>query len=380
MLNSSVKKRKPSTTPRQSNIELLRIFSMIIIIGHHFSVHGGIIFPTNVININRLWVQFIQMGGKIGVDIFIMISGYFLITSEKLKCSKVLRIWLQIFTYSVVTYLLLTASGMVPFSLNELMYSLLPITFSGWWFASGYFVLYLLFPYINTFLKALSIHSYQRFLVLLTVIWCIIPSFLSIPWQCNTLLWFIYLYALAGYIRLYIRSTSITAKKSFMIAGILILLTFLSVVAVDVLATRNPSFATYTDYFYDMQRLPVLLISLFLFLGFSHLNIKYIPAINIISSATFGVYLIHDNYRTRTLLWNTLFKVDTYADSKGLILYSILVIFTIFIVCSCIELLRMYLIERRYLPLLNTISKYIEKAINWFFSLKFFETKQGSAH
>lgn len=56
---------------RQSNIELLRIIAMVMIVGHHFAVHGwegG--FPYPSISVNRLWIQFIQMGGKIGVNVF----------------------------------------------------------------------------------------------------------------------------------------------------------------------------------------------------------------------------------------------------------------------------------------------------------------------
>ena len=62
---------------RQSNIELLRIITMFFIVAHHFAVHSGFDFPVNTISINRLWIQFIQIGGKIGVDIFVLISFVF---------------------------------------------------------------------------------------------------------------------------------------------------------------------------------------------------------------------------------------------------------------------------------------------------------------
>ena len=51
---------------RQSNIELLRIVAMVLIVAHHFAVHGGFDFPLANITVNRLWIQFIQIGGKIG--------------------------------------------------------------------------------------------------------------------------------------------------------------------------------------------------------------------------------------------------------------------------------------------------------------------------
>ncbi len=76
---------------RQSNIELLRIISMILIVAHHFSVHGGFDFSSTSFSVNRLYIQFLAMGGKIGVDIFVIISGYFLITSNKINIAKVLK-------------------------------------------------------------------------------------------------------------------------------------------------------------------------------------------------------------------------------------------------------------------------------------------------
>lgn len=97
--------------PRQSNIELLRIVAMLMIIAHHFVVHGGFEFSTDTITANRLWVQFIQMGGKIGVNIFVLISGYFLISTPTVKLEKVLKLWIQIFTYSFLIFIIFVICG-----------------------------------------------------------------------------------------------------------------------------------------------------------------------------------------------------------------------------------------------------------------------------
>ena len=77
---------------RQSNFELLRIISIVIIIAHHIAFHGGFEYPTEVVSINKLWIQFLLLGGKIGVDLFILISGYFLISSTKVKINRTLRL------------------------------------------------------------------------------------------------------------------------------------------------------------------------------------------------------------------------------------------------------------------------------------------------
>ena len=64
---------------RNTSIELLRIISMIMIMFHHFAYHGNFEWNFNEVTLPHLWYDFILMGGKVGVDIFVLISGYFLI-------------------------------------------------------------------------------------------------------------------------------------------------------------------------------------------------------------------------------------------------------------------------------------------------------------
>ena len=360
---------------RRSNLELLRIIAMIMIVAHHFSVHGGFSFSADSITVNRLWVQFIQIGGKIGVDIFVLISGYFLVSSQSLKTNKVIKLWLQIFTYSILLYLIFTAFGIISFDKFELIDNLLPITFSRWWFASTYFVLYLIYPYINKLLNKLDKKEYQRLLVLLTICWCIIPTLTKHTVQSNNLLWFIYLYSLAGYVRVF----GVNTKSKWFspicisLSVLIILLTFLSAVLFDELGMKNEYFAKNATMFYGMQTLPILAISFLMFLGFLRLNIGYKRFINLIASATFGVYLIHDNAYMRSFLWTTVFANASHSESKNLILYSLFVIFLVFAVCTVLELLRIYVFEKKYMGFVNAFADAIDKKKEKFFSLRIFD-------
>lgn len=69
---------------RNSSFELLRIISLFSITICHFATHGGFCFDAQMVSIPRFWWYFIEMGGNFGVDVFVLISGYFLIT-EKYK-------------------------------------------------------------------------------------------------------------------------------------------------------------------------------------------------------------------------------------------------------------------------------------------------------
>ena len=135
---------------RESNIELLRIFSMFLIVLFHLGYHGIILSNTFIesnIYINNIYLYFINILGKIGVNLFVLISGYFLVTKKKYNYKKILLFWLQILLYSIIIYLVLT----LVFKNNSirLIEALMPLSYKKWWFATSYFILYLIYPYIN---------------------------------------------------------------------------------------------------------------------------------------------------------------------------------------------------------------------------------------
>lgn len=355
--------RKKDTVVRQSNIELLRILSMIMIIAHHVGVHSGFSFDAGI-HINEFWVLLLKIGGKIGVNVFVLISGYFLISAKSLKTSKVLKLWVQICSYCVLIYSVFVVCGFEPFNIKMLFEAFFPITYSKWWFASAYFVLYLLFPYINKLLTALDKKEYQKLLVLMAACWCIVPTFLEKSWQSNSLLWFVFLYALAGYLRLHMDVAALKNGKYIALSVVFTLLTYFSAVIIDMLSSKNSFFSAYVTYFYDMQRLPMLLISVTLFIGFLNLKIGYKPLINIISPSTFGIYLIHDDRLMRKMLWKTLFQNASYTDNEYLIIYTIFQIVIVFVVCAAIELLRIHIIEKMYVKWLDNFSNKIDSMLD----------------
>ncbi len=358
---------------RLSNFELLRIISMIIIIAHHFSIHGGFEFLAARMTIPRLWIRFLQMGGKIGVNVFVLISGYFLINTSKVKSSKVIKLWLQLLTYSVAIYIVFVIMGLTDFSIRVLIKSCFPVTFGGWWFASCYFVLYLISPFINKFLVTLDKKTYQRLLVLVFVMWCLIPTATCQLFESNNLLWFIYLYAIAGYIRLWHDTSKVPAFTYHVLTIGMVILTFSLIAVLDWLSLKSSFFVMYVTNLYEMQQFFILFISVCMFLGFKGLNIKYSKAINVVSTATFGIFLIHDNEYVRPFFWGELFKNATYSDTTFLIPYSIGVICLVFAVCACIELLRIHILEKYYMRLITKIEPAIDNSIDKFFSLKFFD-------
>lgn len=328
---------------------------MFLIVAHHFSLHSGFKFATETVSLNRLWIQLIQLGGKIGVNVFVLISGYFLVTSKHLRPEKILKLWIQIFFYSFIIVALFLIAGKESFSAKSFIKNFFPITFNQYWFASAYFVLFLLYPYINILLTTLKKSEYRKMLILLCVMWSVFPTFTKSQWQSNNLLWFVFLYSTAGYIRLHVAPESINSSKCIFYTLLLASLTFLSSVIFDVAGTRYASLAKYATHFYSMNKLPIFIISITVFLYFLKLKIKHSPFINHLAATAFGIYLIHDNSLCREYIWLELFKCNTFAESNWLIPYSVVVSVSVFAICSFLEALRIKFLEHNCLKVASLL-------------------------
>jgi len=360
---------KPKKRKRNSSIELLRIISMILIIAHHFAVHGGFGYKSEEILLNRFWIQFLAIGGKIGVNVFILITGYFLINSKKTKVIKLIKLVFQMLTYSYIGFALTLITKKEEYRGRLLVQHLLPISYGIWWFASCYVILYLLHPYLNVILNSISREKFKNLLLLVFTLWCFIPTISMYVWTFapsleilsynkSSLFWFVYLYSLAAYIRKYPIGEN-KGIKYVAVSFALYLIKWIITVILDVTDNKSDS-----NNLFEMNNLLILAISLALFIGFTNFTIES-SFINFVSATTFGIYLIHETGCIRTLLWKDIFKNKEYKHSKVLIPYSIFAIVTVFIGCSAIEVIRIYTIEKLTKKIMEFITKVLEKFLKY---------------
>ena len=346
---------------RQSCFELMRIVMMLLIIAGHFGSHGGFEFPSEGFCANRLWVEFFEVGGNIAVNVFILLSGYFRIQSRGPKTAKLIQLWLQLFFYSIGIYFVFVLAGRDPLSLGEIVRRALPVSFLKWWFASAYFVLTLFSPFLNRLLNSLGQKQYLRLLALMCFCWCVMPTVTGQYFESNNLIWFVFLYSLAGYLRLYGIRTRLSAGKLIALAAACVALNYLTVVLFGFLSRTHPYFADKVFYFYDFQRVPLLVISLLVFLGFSRLPLKPSRFIRTVASAVFGVYLIHDHEYVRYFLWLDLFRNREHAEDPLLILRFAGEVVLIFVCCILLELARIHLLEKKYMPAVSRAAEWINR-------------------
>lgn len=353
--------KTPKSENRNSAIELLRIVSIIMIIGCHFATHGGFEFDSQSITVPRLWWNILEMGGNFGTAVFVLISGYFMIENKtSIKWKKVLKFWGQIIFYSILLFFSAFAIGKGSFNPVTVIKAMFPITFSEWWFASTYFVMFLLHPYINKFLHSLAKNEYQTFLIFLFILWSVIPTITTSKYQSNALLEFIMFYSIAGYIKLYGLNKKLKSKHYFALWLLFTVITYLSCVIFILLGTKFPVFSDHSIYFYARNSVLTILRAVCFFMTFETITMSYYPFINKVASAAFGVYLLHDSNVLRPFLWKVVFKNASFQHSNWIILYSIGVVMLVFVVFTIFDLFRQWVFEK---PYMNLVNKYIDKIL-----------------
>ena len=358
---------------RLSNLELLRIVAMLLIVAHHFSLWGGgeVIFYPN--NLNHLWTQIVGMWGKLGVNLFVLITGYFCVRS-KFKISSLIYLWLTTLFYSLIFYCLALFWGH-PFHPIELIKVLFPLTFHEYWFISCYAMLFLLTPFINKLINILTREHYFYLIVGLGFLWSVLPTIFFHPslrgniWEFSNLAWFIYLYLCSGYYRIHIVDKGSKLGMNKILNSLVLLLVFsVFVVALCdyVIAQGYKNWSFWFDfYLFNQNNLFVFITSILVFAIFQQINIRYSKIVNFYAALMFGIYLIHENPYVRFWIWKTLWNVQAHLNMPTLkyIIWSSFSIIVTFIICSFIEYLRQKLFNCFYAKLYEIYLKPIDYKI-----------------
>ena len=379
---------------RNSNLELLRIIAMLFIIAHHlvtFALDG---LPFVADNLNTFVLYFITMFGKIGVNLFIFISAYFMIKS-KFTLRKLLILGGEVYFYSFL-FLAIGILFLTPgvLSIPTVGASLLPISHDLYWFVTCYIVLMLFSPFLNKFINGISKNTFIKVIILSVLLWSVFPTilppmtiypaqdvFIGNNFQYSPLIWFFVLYLIGSYIRLYVNVDKLTYNKlitGFVISVIIIFIGTWIFGFLDLNSTAHLYWSLpmtnildntlYMSFFYE-NKFFALTASIFLFLIFlkrKEFSNKYI---NYIAGSTLGVYLIHGNPVVGGFIWPP-FNFSSYYHSPYLILMGIAIPIIVYMVCSGIDIIRRLTIEKLWIWIVDTkldsvLSKWINDITNY---------------
>ena len=342
-------------TVRQSGIELLRIVMMLEIIAHHYVVNSGLldIISVNMLSSRSLFLLILGWGGKYAINCFIMITGYFMCKQE-ITLKKFLKLFLEIEFYNIVIYFLFLITGYDHFSIKNMVKAVLPVYSIGTGFLASYLIFFLLIPYLNILIKGMEERVHIRLIVLCILVFTLFPSFLKADVKIGYVGWFMVVYIIAAYIRLYPKKWFDNSRIWGIATIILLILSWGSVVACTWLSSYLGK-AAYYYFVNDSNKILALLPAITTFMYFKNLQLGYKKWINNISSTTFGVLLIHANSDTmRQWLWRDILGNAEVFYSEYFVIHAVLSVLGVYIICVMIDLIRLKWLEK---PLFRTLDK-----------------------
>ena len=284
---------------------------------------------------------------------------------KKLNMKHLFKLWLQVLFYSFFIYviLLIIPSFGTTFSLFQLIKSYLPVMSSSYWFFNAYLALMLLSPLLNHFIQHLNKEEHKKTIIILIILFSIIPTidFISDPFGSAYgygVVWFIVLYIIAAYIRIY----GLKIKHPFTIYTIITIAELLINILYQFPKSERIKFLFTLQTYYNSVFVLLGAISLFMFFMNLEINGKKITSIiKWIVPKSFAVYLIHEHPVFRDILWQKIIMIEHYSGNAISLLLTIIVSTAIiFIVCILIDTVRSTLIYK----IENKMADYFETIIN----------------
>ena len=163
-----------SNKARQSNIELLRIITICGVVMLHYNGNVAFSLVTEG-TANYYLLQFLEILFICAVNLFVLISGYFLCTSNSRKAIKAVELVAQVILIGIAKYLANVILFHAPLSVSSLIASAIPNNY----YVTLYLTVYLISPYVNIALKKLSDKQFAVLLALCIALFSAWPTVLD---------------------------------------------------------------------------------------------------------------------------------------------------------------------------------------------------------
>lgn len=355
--------------PRNSNLELYRIIVMLLIVAHHYVVNSGLIQAIQESNdfLNSSVMLVFGAWGKTGINCFVLITGYFMCTSV-FSPGKLVKLYLQITLYGLIIYGIFCITGHETFSVIGILKTFWPVRSISDDFVSCFLLFYLFIPILNILVKSMDKRMHKYLVILLVSAFSILPSVPTVRITFNYVTWFMALYMVASYIRMYGLFPGVNHRQWGWLAISTLLIGSISVLGLEFIYCYR-----YIDMFIphffiaDSNKFLSLAIAVSSFMYFKDLKIPHSRLINSIGLATFGVLLIHTNSDAmRQWLWKeTVDCIGHFGDSVLWTLgYAAMSVVGIFVICAGIDWFRGRFIEPVLLKCVNKVSSKIRSLMS----------------
>jgi len=344
---------KLNKTQRKSGIELLRIFALLAVIMIHYC-DKALPLIDNSLNLNVMLL--LRSISSCAVDVFILISGYFMVKSNKRILGKPVNILAQVIYRNLIIYGLLILLGLKVFEIKYLAFRIVPASY----YPVLFVVLYLISPYINSILSSLSSKALRTFIIIVFLLFSIWPSLVDFSQELFDYQWFglstvgawgnqqgfnivnfVLLYCVGAWLRLDEISISTRKKNIVWLIGAIILIFIWSIVCTHLSKQGMRSSWVYHNPL-------VIIYSVLLFLLFKRLHFTN-RFVNYLANSVLLCFLIHSG-----VIANIDIGISKVCNESALLMISHYLAFSVvMVVVSCIAYELFDLITKRFFSKLN---------------------------
>ncbi len=345
---------------RNSNIELFRIVSMLAIVAHHYFMNSGIyefLMSRPVLGAKEIFILIFGWGGKTGINCFIMITGYFMCKSQ-ISARKYIKLIAEVEFYNITIYFIFWLTGYMKFSLIGFIKAVFLFSNISDGFTSCFLVFYLFIPFLNKMLQSLT-EKEHRCLIILCLTVCSVLPLIGSQVVFSYVIWFGVIYVIAAYVRMHPRPCFDDAKlwRRLALGSLLLSWASIPLTAWIYLVTCGDIGWPY-KLVHDVNMPFAVITAVCAFMFFKNLKIGYSKTINTIAASAFGVLCIHANGGTmRQWLWHDVCNNVGAYQTNYTVLHAFGCVIIIYAICTAIDVLRIWLLERPFLEWVDKKAK-----------------------
>ena len=291
------------------------------------------------------------------VNVFVLISGYFMCEKKSAKTIKAIELVFQVVAFNAAILILRIIMSTDAISWQSCLVSLLPVNY----YVTLYVVLFLLAPYINMFLNNLDDNTFKKFVIIIMMFFSVWPTILEfgstlvggdfggmntigIGGSQNgyTIVNFVLMYILGAYLR---RIKTQKASSYYLIRLLICwVLQFALSYTATIVGIGTGNIWAYCNPFVIMSAV----CSFMFFKGLTIQN-KYI---NELAKASFTVYLLH-------MLFVPRIKIELFVNGNPLVYVGHVIISCIVIYLIC------YIVYKIYDLFASWVFKNVQKVIRF---------------
>lgn len=301
---------------RIASIELLRILAMMMVVMLHYLSKGGLLTSlTEEFGPGAYIAWLLEAFSIVAVNVYMLISGYFLVESG-FKPGRLAELICQVLFYSLLIPLVMMAVGLLEpgqLTVYQLLQYLFPSQMVHYWFITAYIIMYLFAPVLAAGVKQLSRRQLEVVIILLLLFFSIsksvLPVHLEVDSQGYDGLWFLCVFLVAAYMRLYGIPFLQKGKGALLCYLVGCLLIYGLTMGVRLVYLRTGKLDYFIHAAYDYNHIFNLFAAISLFYAFFNWKLSGEGLagriILRIAPCTLGVYLLHEHIELRTLwpLW-----------------------------------------------------------------------------